>query len=184
MPDNGLIENITFSQTFVDEDANFECIVNYYVSISENNVSFVLFKLLSEDGNQILSDSGYAGYGFDGQNTYLISNVNGCSWKTWKLRSNISYTSRPLSKKSSPTIGPMMTYMPSGDFRVSLQPVAGGTSVQIFDMLGRQIFRKDVRNIREPASFIIPSSSLPHSPFVARVNNTNGSYVKKETPVH
>jgi hypothetical protein len=180
---NERIRTIIYSQTMINADTNFECIVNYQ-PISEDTC---LFKVFDRTGNQLLSDKGTAGYGFDGQNTYIISlpfSEQGDDYtrKIWKFRSNISSLSKSLSKTAA-TPGPMMTYMPSGDLRVNLQPVSGGTSIQIFDMLGRQLFNETVQNINKPTTFNIPASGMPNSPFVARVNNGNGSYVKKGMPV-
>ena len=59
----------------------------------------------------------------------------------------------------------------------------GGTSIQIFDFLGRQVFKKMVNDVKEPMSFTVLSGDMPNSPFVARVNNQNGAYVKKGMPV-
>jgi hypothetical protein len=176
---------IIFSQTLINADTNFECIVNFQPN---NNVDTTYsFKVFDNKGNQLLSDKGVAGYGFDGQNTYIISlpliiegNRN-YTWKIWKFRSNISSRSKSLSKTAA-THGPMMTYMPSGDLRVNLQPVSGGTSIQIFDMLGRQLFNETIQNINKPTTINIPASGMPNSPFVAKVNNSNGSYIKKGMP--
>jgi hypothetical protein len=170
---------IYFSQKYLDEDIGWEFMINYYDTVNDDDS----FKVIDETGTVILSEDGYASYGCDGQNTYIYAlQQNERSYKVWKFRSNIASASHPLSKTTS-TPGPMMAYMPSGDFRVSLQPVTGGTSIQIFDMLGRQIFQKSIQNIREPTSFIIPSSGMPSTPFVTRVNNNNGSFVKKGIPV-
>ena len=170
---------IYFSQTFLDDDLGWEFVVDYQDTINDN----YSFKVIDDNGSILLSDNDWATYGFDGQNTYVFAqSPNLLSFKVWKFRSNISPASHPLSKTSS-TPGPIMAYMPSGDFRVSLQPVSSGTSLQIFDMLGRQVFSKNIHNIREPTSFIIPSYSMPNTPFVARVNNDNGSFVKKGVPV-
>jgi hypothetical protein len=176
------IDLIYCSQKFLDEDIGWEFIVNYYDTVNDSES----FKVIDETGTVLLSDENSAQYGFDGQNTYVFAFKKFAenlyrSFKVWKFRSNISSTSQPLSKTTS-SPGPLMTYLPSGDFRVSLQPVTGGTSIQFFDMLGRQIFQKSIQNMREPTSFIIPSYSMPNSPFVAKVNNSNGSFVKKAIP--
>jgi hypothetical protein len=57
------------------------------------------------------------------------------------------------------------------------------SSIQIFDFLSRQILSKNIQNIREPASFIIPSSGIPNTPFISRVQNNNGSLVKRSIPI-
>jgi hypothetical protein len=182
-PTGKKIYSISYSQKFLDEDIGWEFIINYYDTVNNSES----FKVIDETGTVLLSDENYASYGFDGQNTYVFAyqrfpENRYASHKVWKFCSNISSASHPLSKASS-SPGPMMAYMPSGDFRVSLQPVTGGTSIQIFDMLGRQIFQKSIQNIREPTSFIIPSSGMPNTPFVTRVNNNNGSFTKKGIPV-
>jgi hypothetical protein len=172
------ILGMMFSQTFIDSDTGFECIVIYVNTTNEKS----LFNVIDESGDVLLSDSGSATYGNDGKNTYVVRCFDSYSYKVWKFRSNIAPASHPLSKTTA-SPGPMMAYLPSGDLRVSLQPVSIGTSIQIFDMLGRQIFQKSIQNIRERTSFIIPSTSMPNSPFVAKVNNNNGTFVKKEIPI-
>ena len=180
-PSEAHLISIFISQTYLDADADFECLVSYY--FPDPNIAMpTYFKALDEDGNQILSDSGTAGYGFDGRDTYVWTITDNRTIKTWRFRTNVSYASRPLAKTNI-FPGPMMACLPSGDFRVNLQPSSGGTSVQIFDMLGRQVFNKIVQNIKESMSFNIPSRDIPNSPFVARVNNQSGSFIKKEIPV-
>jgi hypothetical protein len=174
------INGIYFSQTFLDNDSGWEIVANFVDTLNWKQS----FKVLDETGKVLVSDTGRAFYTSDGQNTYIISTVVAdYSYKLWKFRSNIFSSSQPLAKSSSSAPGPLMTYMPSGDLRVHLQSAAGGASIQIFDMLGRQIFSETIRNITKPSTFTIPSSGMPNSPFVARVNSTNGSCVRKGMPV-
>jgi hypothetical protein len=182
-PPGKKISEITFSQKFLDEDIGWEFIINYRDSVSEDRS----FKVIDEAGTILLSDEYNASYGCDGQNTYVIANAsypkNPFSRKVWKFRSNISSASHPLSKTPS-TPGPMITYMPSGDLQLKLQPTNGGTNIQVFDFLGRQIFAQDIQNLREAKTFKIPSNNLPNSPFITQVNNNNGSFAKKMIPVN
>jgi hypothetical protein len=176
------ISQIHFNQTFLDNDAGWEYLILYYDTTTAPDYK-ASFKVIDETGATIIADSGVGYLGIDDQNTYVFAdNLTSYKIKVWKFRTNIASASGPLSKSAS-SPGPMMTFMSSGDFKVSLQPVNGGTSVQIFDMLGRQVFRKNVQNINKPMSFTIPSGDMPNSPFVIRVQNNNGSYVKKEIPV-
>ncbi len=52
--------------------------------------------------------------------------------------------------------------------------------MQLFDLVGRCIFSKQIDNISQHVSFTIPESNLPQTPFIAKVSNSNGSVVKKE----
>jgi hypothetical protein len=166
---------IVFSQKLIDNDDGWE-----YLAILMDGT----FEVWDDNGKKLLSDSGEACYGYDGQNTYVFTeNYNEMSAKVWKFRSNVSAQSPGLAKSTSSTPAPIMSLTPSGNFRVSLQPASGGTSVQIFDMLGRQVFGKIIQDIKTPTSFVIPSKNVPSSPFIAKVNNSNGSFFKANIPV-
>lgn len=167
---------VFISQTILDSDNGWEILVDCM-----NNGPSYTYTVLDDNNSVLLADSGFATYGYDGQNTYICAQWNG--YKIWRFRTNLSQNaSQPLAKSAVGTPGPIMSLMPSGDLRVSLQPAAGGTSIQIFDFLGRQIFQKTVSDIKKTTTFTIPSSDIPNSPFITKVNNEKGSFVQKKNP--
>jgi hypothetical protein len=181
IPTGYYFSNVRFSQTILNSDDAWEYIVVYSGSGKS------LFKVFDGSNNLILSDTGNAHYGYDGRNTYVFSYTTYQPYrlKTWRFRTNVGSTSQPLAKSSASAIGPIMDLTPSGNFRVALQPAGiRKTTVQIFDMLGREIFNQTIPEVKSPTSFMIPSSDIPRSAFFAKVNNGNGTFVKKEIPVH
>jgi hypothetical protein len=149
------------SQYFIDADTGWECIINEGFT----------YKLIDDNGGQLLSDSGNGFYGYDGQNTYVCSD-QGFSYRAWRFPTGVTSSAQQKLSKTSSTRGTIMTYLPPGDFHVTLQPTGGGpTTLQIFDFLGRLYFSKTIKNIKEPQSFIISSESVPRSPFIAKVNS-------------
>ena len=181
IPNGAIVNAAIISQTILDNDDGWEYILNYSDSISYQNK----FEIVDDNNAVLLSDSGYANYGFDGQNTYIISiNDYGESVKVWKFRSNVSSISPGLAK-SLPSASPIMALMPSGNFRINLSPSSNGqTSIQLFDMLGKLIFTKNIQDIKSQSSFTIPSSNIPKSPFITKVNNGNSVFYQKEIPAH
>jgi hypothetical protein len=179
IPISDHIDFLFLSQTFIDADTGWECIVIYYSKS-------ILFNVFDENGNKLLADTGTAFYGFDGYNTYVCSYDYGFrSFKSWRFRTNVSTISPGGLAKSTSSPRPMMTYLPNGNFRVSLQPTSSGqTSIQIFDMLGRQCFSKTIQDLQKTQSFIVPSGSVPRSPFVAKANNADRAAYGKAIPVH
>ena len=86
--------------------------------------------------------------------------------------------------KSTSVPLPMMTYGSTGNYRISFEPSGSGmTTVQLFDLLGKQIFAKTIDKITRPMSFTIPESDMPRTPFVAKVRDNNGTAVRREVPV-
>jgi hypothetical protein len=187
---NGFARNyVFFSQFFINSDSNWECLVNY----SENKPfqpkhQFILF---DHSGNQLLSDNGTAYFGFDGLNTYVYAssgNLNYLadftfSYKVWRFRTNISSSSPKLSKSQVSTPGLMKIYgQENGNYRVTLSPSSGNqVRFQMFDLLGRCVFSKQINNITSPQTFTIPEANVPKSPFVAKVTDGNGSVCRKIT---
>jgi hypothetical protein len=178
VPQGTILNSLIFSQTIIDNDSGWEYIAGFYDTVNEGHFPF---KVVDDNGTVLLADEGYASYAYDGQNTYVTSGMLYPD-KIWKFRSNVS-TMAPLAKSAAAGPAPIMALMPSGGFRVSLQPASGGTSVQIFDMLGRQVFGKIIQDIKTPTSFMIPAGNVPSSPFIAKVNNSNGSFFKENIPV-
>lgn len=83
----------------IDEDTGWESMVNISYEFYEAS-----FKIYDEDGVEILSDSGHAYYGFDGNNTYVLNldkNPNPVPIKTWRFRTNIVSSSLAKSKNIS-----------------------------------------------------------------------------------
>jgi hypothetical protein len=174
------------SQTIINSDQNWEYIINYTKKEDYYRES-QMFKVADYKGNIILADSGIASYGYDGKSTYVFVNKSDAtyfSYKTWRFRTDAAMFTQSLAKTVNTTTAPMMSLMPTGDFRVALQPTTNGeTSIQIFDMLGKQIFSQTIQNINSPKSFIVPSSGIPRSPFIAKVKSGDETFTKKEIPI-
>ena len=177
------INQLSFSQTFVDNDADWECLL--YMSSGTIYV-------LDNDGTVLLEGFGTRpNYGYDGNNTYVVdyfSNSSGFTLKAWQLRTGITSSSpqEGLYKKNgtSPQM-PMITYGPSGSYRVSLQPAGGGkTAVQVFDLMGRLTFSKVFEDINKKTTFTIPAENVPQSPFVTQTTDNNGQTSRTTVPIH
>ena len=175
------------SQTFIDNDDGWEFIYHYIKKDSETS-SVSVFSVFDDDNTVLLSDTGGAMYGFDGNSTYVFT--RGEPWyhtqKIWRFRTNVSSASSPaLSKSAASGKMSFMAYGPTaGNYRVRLEPSGNGaTSMQLIDMLGRCVFSRQFGNITEPLTFTIPENSMPRTPFVARVQDGKESYVKREIPV-
>jgi len=182
--EGGSNKAFSFSQTYIDEDSDWECIVDY----KDYPETFHHLIVADADGTVLLSDTSSYGsfnYAYDLQNTYVFLPLNNSSYKYWRFRTNVSSASpNALSKTAGSFPHAMMTYGPTGDYRITLAPVGGGkTSVQLFDMLGRNIFSKNIDNITSPMSFTIPENNLPQSPFIAKVKDEKGVSIKREIPV-
>jgi hypothetical protein len=174
--------NILFSRNMLDEDANWESIV-FWPTGGTRWCS----KVFDDDGTELLSDTLLRiYYGFDGNSTYVVgcSDEDG-SFKAWRFRTNIASSSHPLAKSQSASPGLMTIYgQDNGNYRVTLSPSSGNqVNFQMFDLLGRCIFSKQINNITSPQSFTIPEQNVPKSPFVAKFTDKNGSVYKKQIPV-
>jgi hypothetical protein len=182
------IYKITFSCEMLDNDASWETIVNY--GVKDNNGTYNrLFKIFDDDGTELLADSGYARYGFDGNNTYVVTYYGGFDKfriDSWRFRTNISSDSpKTLAKTKTMQSSSMQIYdLPGGDYRVTLTPSSGNQiNFQMFDLLGRCVFDKQIENLNRPVSFTVPEGNIPNSPFIAKVNDGNSTIVKKQIPV-
>jgi hypothetical protein len=178
------VSAITLSQKFVDNDDGWDYIINCY----NRTTDVKSFNLFDENGNILLSDCGEAFYGFDGENTYVSSicynnsSSVATTLKTWRFRTNIttSLSQGGLAKRTTGQPNQIMYFGVAGDLRVNLQPVGGGkTSIQLFDMLGKQVYSKTIENITQPISFIISSDQVPHSPFISNIENEHYAFQRK-----
>lgn len=150
------------SQTFIDSYDEWEYLVN-------NNSFDGPFSVVDDDQSVILSGNGGGEYGFDGQNTYVLQmpprqDIPDAEQKVWRFRTSITSSAPPsLSKTTTSPLHPIMTYGPSGNYRISLEPSGGGTTtLQLFDMLGRCVFARQIDNITKPVSFTVPEDHVPH----------------------
>jgi hypothetical protein len=173
------IYSLTFSQTFIDNDLGWEVLAVFFKHLNDSLI--ILFTLFDDDRTTVISDGGNAYLGFDGSSTYVVSGFPDYdrTLKSWRFRTNISPSDGSTFKKTSYSAAPvMMTYgMSDGNYRVTLEPTSGGkTRMQLFDLIGRCIFTKQFDNISQPVSFTIPESSLPQSPFITKVSNSNDSF--------
>jgi hypothetical protein len=173
---------LTFSRTFIDNDPGWEVLAVFYKPL--NGSTIIQFTLYDDDGSIVISEEGNAYLGFDGNSTFVVTGYpSNLTFKSWRFRTNISPSGGSTLKKTTSGIAPiMMTYgMSDGNYRVTLEPTSGGkTRMQLFDLVGRCIFSKQIDNISQLVSFTIPESSLPQTPFITKVSNSNGSVVKKE----
>lgn len=132
----------------------------------------------------MLTDTGFAFYCYDGQNTYVGVNT-GYSSKFWRFRSNINSTTQPLAKSLVSSPAPIMALMPQGDLRVTLEPATcSQMHVQLFDMLGRQIYSRNITPVTSKVSFTIPTHGMANNQFFVRVNDGNSNFIKKEITAH
>lgn len=175
------------SQTFIDEDIEWETL--YILEEADSLGGFMYhFEVFDNDGTSLLSDTGRASYGFDGQNTYVltgyVSDYKPLSIRSWRFRTNVTASAPSLRKTTAATM-PMTIYGPTSDnLRIKLLPTGSNrTTVQLFDLMGRCIFSKEVGKLTSPVTFTVPEKNVPQSPFITRVENNDGSYVKKRLPV-
>jgi hypothetical protein len=171
--------SLLFSQTFVDNDTGWECIVNYY-DVKKNYALY--FKVFDGSG---ASDTGLGTYGFDGYNTYVVQRQMTPTIKAWRFRTNISSVA-PNSLGKTAALAPhaMMTFGMNGDYRIKLAPAQGGKmSVRLFDMLGRTVFTRYIDRITAPVTLTISEGDVPPGPFITKVQDKNGAMVKREIPV-
>jgi hypothetical protein len=184
VPTDWHIMSILFSQTIIDSDEGWEYILNMQRYNPQTMLySGAKFLVIDDNGTQLLSDTLYAYYGYDLQNTYVYSSFGIGPYKVWKFRSNVSAISPSLAKSSGTGSLPIMSLMPSGDFRIQLIPSGNGqTLIQLIDMAGRLHFSRSIRNTGRPTSFTIPSGSVPNSPFLFKANNGKDVFLKETIP--
>jgi hypothetical protein len=79
----------------------------------------------------------------------------------------------------------MTIYDPTNDnLRIKLIPSGSNqTTVQLFDLMGRCLFSKQVGKLTSPVTFTVPEGNVHQSPFITRVENDDGAYLKKRLPV-
>jgi hypothetical protein len=178
--DNKPVRLILFSRNMLDEDANWESIVQYM-----SPEGFYISKVFDDDGTELLSDSSALYYGFDGNSTYVTGGYFDYYFKAWRFRTNIASSSPSLAKSQAMSPGLMTIYgQDNGNYRVTLSPSSGNqVNFQMFDLLGRCVFSKQINNITSPQTFTIPESNVPNSPFIAEATDKSGSYYKKQIPV-
>lgn len=166
------------SQTYVDNDPQWEAIL-----IFENENRFLL---LDHDGTELLRDSTSSlCYGFDGNSTY-IAGWGQWSFKTWRLRTNISSAASPsLGKKKAASPGTMVVHgLNNGNYRVTLTPSSGnGAIFQLHDLLGRCLLTKSIKDFNGPVTFTIPNNKVPKTPFIAETKSESSALRKKVIPV-
>ncbi len=179
---------LLFSRTFIDADEGWECIINYQKNDGNPDADF--FRVVDNDGTQLFSDSGSAFYSYDGCSTYIFRRLNPLTYhpstRYWRCRTDLLADAAPRALSKSAASGPLLmtAFMPAGGYRISFAPSAGGkTTVQLFDMLGKLVFSKNVGEITRPVSFTVPEAGMPQTPFIAKFANEKGTVVRKEIPV-
>lgn len=172
--------NISFSKEWIDSDAGWEAICSYH-SPTDNEIN--LFKILDDDGFELLSDTGsILYYRFDGINTYIVKEPD----KLWRLRTNVSNSSsQALAKTKSLPIQHFQIFSQNnGSYQVRLSPSSGDCfNFQLFDLTGRLLFTKQIINNGSGTTFNIPASNVSQSPFIAKVSDGKNSLYKKQIPV-
>jgi hypothetical protein len=182
--DNDQIYQIFFSCYMLDEDDGWETMVIY---VNEENTSF--FKIYDDDGTEILADFGRAFYSSDLNCTYVIREAafdGTYGYEGWRFRTNLSTdTPKSLSKTKATQSSFMQIYgLSDGNYKVSLTPTMGNqVQFQMFDLMGRCVFSKQLENLKSPVTFTIPESNVPNSPFIAKVKDGNETLYKKQIPV-
>lgn len=183
--ENVSIIKITYSCYMVDDDDEWETLVTFFIEEPNN----CYFKVFDNDGTELLADSGSAAYACDNNNTYIIngSTIEGfLDYDIWRFRTNISTTtSKSLSKTRAAKPSFMQIYgLSDGNYKVSLIPSSGNqVQFQMFDLMGRCIFSKQLENLKAPVTFTIPESNVPNSPFIAKVKDGNETLYKKQIPL-
>jgi hypothetical protein len=176
------------TQKVFDSDDGWEILYqNYFGVLLVDDDGTTLFKYGDGVANDTIRYS--SSIGFDGNSTYIciqtLTNSFLRPYKLYRFRTNISPTSPHTLTKKAVVPNTMMVFgASSGDYQVSLIPTGGGkTTVQLFDMLGRLVFEKRIDDLTKPVSFSIPAEQSSRTPFITRVQDQNGTVLKKEIPV-
>lgn len=121
--------------------------------------------------NVILADTFNVQFIFSGGAWYLAGG-SGKTCSVWKIgTATAPGTISPLSKKIIET-NPEAFIVPSG-LKIMTHNYNGTTIVQLFDISGKLVFSDQITNDK-----IIPSSLLPNSPFVAKINGHSDLNIK------
>jgi hypothetical protein len=172
--------SIYLSQFYLDNDSGWECILNY-VDTSAGNYTADRFKVIDDNGTQLLADNGLASYAFDGSNSYVRSFTRP-NYKTWRFRTGVQGVAKSLAKNAA-EIQPGYSFEPTGALNINFQPLGNGqTSIQLMDLLGRVVY-SGVLPKGFAGNLTIPETSLPKSPFISKVTTNNKDYVRKLIPV-
>jgi hypothetical protein len=175
---------ISFSCYMLDEDDGWESMVGY-----RNEEKKEFFKIYDDNGTELMSDAGTPYYGNDFNCTYIIRRPelgSNLDIDVWRFRTNISInTPKSLSKtKAAQTSFMYIQGLSDGNYKVSLSPSSNNqVQFQMFDLMGRCIFSKQLENLKSPVTFTIPESNVPNSPFIAKVKDGNETLYKKQIPV-
>lgn len=186
------------TQTIFNSDNNWEALCSFEDTSNSASSSYK-YILFSATGNIIWQNSTnehirgiFSHYGeliFDGTYTYIgVQVVNGATTfnRYYRFHPSLSSLNSALSKTavSFNTPIPLISFDRSGDFRIKLtHSPAGATTVSLFNLLGQQIFSQTVSDLKKDITFTIPSRSIPGSPVITRVENSQGVSLTKSIPV-
>ena len=62
---------IAFSLNIIDDDPSWESLVSYWMYNNDSTETIYYYKVFDHDGTELLSGSGLASYGYDGNSTYF-----------------------------------------------------------------------------------------------------------------
>jgi len=187
--DNIYCRSILVSRKFIDIDDGWECIYNI---IDATNQS--LFKVVDDNGQTLLSDSGNGLYGFDGSSTYVFNEGFGLNFtasqnqetfKVWRFRNDVNSANPNLSKKTFTTNSQFYMFGPSTDnFYLRINPTnSNDFSIQLFDLLGRLIYTHNLDNVTTPITISIPENKTPNSAIIAKIKGNSGSTSSRVLPI-
>ena len=124
--------------------------------------------------SKTLTDSSLLSPLFAGGNCYLYSSPSSSggsfTYNIWKLGAAGSVS--PMSMKSAVLMQPE-AIMLQGGLKIQTHNISGSTTlVQIFDLAGRLAYSEAIPNDKPT---LIPSNSLPNSPFVTEIGGIMGN---------
>lgn len=161
--DSTYILEIDFSCTMLDEDSEWEAIVNY---VNADNLQEYHFKVYDDDGTEILADSGfYAVYGFDGKNTYIMNRSAlkgsgvGNKMKAWRFRTNVLPQPFSALAKTKPESVHQFQMLNGFEdtYRISLSQTSDNLiNFQVTNLRGESLFSKKIQNLSTPVTLFVP----------------------------
>jgi hypothetical protein len=180
------IEKVYASQYIVDSDDEIEYIVIYGRIVRLITASWY-FRLFDNDNTVLMklednSKSFEVAFASKNGNGYLLF-FNGMAVNKVYRFDNTTTLKRPENVLSKKAMEQNLQNQSTGSLQLKINPCKDGTTIQIFNMLGQLAFSKKINEITTPTTITIPVSSLPKSPFIARIKNSSGEIVNELLPV-
>jgi hypothetical protein len=127
---------------------------------------------------------------FDDKYTYLSVTLNkesGYNARYYRFHPAIPSVNSTLLKKSSASTGllqPLFSFNPAGDYTLKLNRSSGGaTNVSLLNLLGQQIFSKNIPNLDNEVTITLPSGTVIPQTMITKVQNSNGTLFAKTMPM-